>query len=412
MINREIGNLEYRRKLVKAGVVIVFMGILFCLARAIHNKYMPMITLKVENQSVMQGEELPAIQASVLCKGNPATILDRQSNYTVEKFLDDLKAEKGYRIQHEINPEVDGVYAVSVIVDKKLKEKLQGDWHRKVKFQVQDGTFEVQNQYGEWEKDKFKKWDGTYVISDFVKSKGSIYYFDKEGKMVTGEQMIRKRKYVFRKNGTMEYAEKKVDPQKPMIALTFDDGPGKYTDTLLATLDSYDARATFFMLGANAAKYPETIERMEAIGCELGNHSMNHANLVKLILPEYAEIDAAQAAISQAVGHGADVLRPPYGSVDGKVLGEAGIPSIMWSLDTKDWKRKDAVKISEYVLNYVSDGDIVLMHDIHGFSVDAANILIPTLLERGYQLVTVSELAEARGIELEKGEKYFHFYAN
>lgn len=346
-------------------------------------------------------------------QGKKETVLDKKTKYTVQKFLDDLNDGKGYTLKYKIDEKKEDSYSVEIVLDKKLKNKLRSEWKRKVKFAAKDGIFEVKNKYGTWEKDKFKKWDGSYVISDFVEAKGEIYYFDAEGKKVTGKQVIGKRTYVFRKNGTLKSKEKWVDPKKPMIALTFDDGPGQYTDALLEQLDKYNARATFFMLGKNAVKYPEIIQKMEKIGCELGNHSTNHTSLIKLNDEGVrSEIDTTQAAISRAVGHGASVLRPPYGEMNQHVRSIAKLPFVMWSLDTQDWKKKDAAKITEYVLSHVEDGDIILMHDIHEFSVDSAITLIPMLKEQGYQLVTVSEMAEFRGKEMKNGEKYFQFYPN
>lgn len=412
MINREIGNSEYRRKLVKIGIIIVVIGVLFCLASALHNLTMPVITLKVKKQSMIQDEEIPVLEAKAFCKGDKKTILDKKSKYTVGDFVNDLNKGKGYKLKYEIDETKDSVYPVFIVLDKTIEKKVHGKWYRKIKFKTEEGTFEVKNKYGEWEKDKFKKWDGTYIISDFMVSGGETYFFDKDGKMVTGELVRGRTKYIFREDGVLESKEDKIDPSRPMVALTFDDGPGKYTESLLATLEKYDARATFFMLGKNAEKYPEMIKKMEEMGCELGNHSATHTDLVKLDEDGIRqEIGRTQSAVEAAVGHGASLMRPPYGSMDSRVRGAAEMPIVMWSLDTLDWKKKDAAMITDDVLNSVADGDIVLMHDIHDFSVESAITLIPQLIERGYQLVTVSELAEARGVEMNNGEKYFKFYA-
>lgn len=462
-----------RQLKIRMAISILVFGMLVAVLTGIHYKNMPKITVKVKSQSMFQEEEIPVVQASVQLEGKKKVVLDKKSKYTVQDFVDDLKQGKGYRLKYEIDGKKEGKFPVSVVLDKKIKKNLEGKWNGKIKFSTEDGTLKVKNKYGTWEKDKFKRRDGTYVTSDFITSKGQTYYFDesgkkttgwqkingfqyffdkagkmqtgwkkdkkekyylqedgkmavgwldikkdsyyfdKNGKMVTGKKVIGKKKCVFRKDGTLKSKEKKVDPEKPMIALTFDDGPGKHTDALLNQLDQYDARATFFMVGKNAVKYPEVIQKMEKIGCELGNHSTTHANLVKLDDAGIRrEIDTAQSAIAEAVGYGGYLLRPPYGETDERVQSIADLPFVMWSLDTKDWKKKDAAKIIEYVLTYVGDGDIVLMHDIHDFSVEAARNLIPQLIERGYQLVTVSELAEARGTNLVNGEKYSQFYTD
>lgn len=201
-----------------------------------------------------------------------------------------------------------------------------------------------------------------------------------------------------------------INPNKPVIALTFDDGPGKHTERLLKQLEKYDARATFFMVGTNAEKYPKVIQHMQEIGCELGNHTTNHANLTKLTPDEIrTEIAQTDEAIIAAVGSGASLIRPPYGAVNDVVKSEADRPLVMWSIDTMDWNRENADEITKYVLKYVKDGDIVLMHDIHKISVDSAVEFIPKLIKKGYQFVTVSELAAYKGIDLENGIQYFEF---
>ena len=196
-----------------------------------------------------------------------------------------------------------------------------------------------------------------------------------------------------------------------MLALTFDDGPGADTDRLLSVLEENNARATFFMVGTRVPQHPETIKRMKEIGCELGNHTADHKNLKKL---SDAEIKEAIQSVSDQVAEATDgspttVTRPPYGAFDDHVKAAASSPLIMWSVDTLDWKTKNVESTIKSV-NSATDGDIILMHDIHKTSVEAAIKVIPQLVEKGYQLVTVSEMAEARGVKLEDGGVYFSFY--
>ncbi len=205
--------------------------------------------------------------------------------------------------------------------------------------------------------------------------------------------------------------ERIVDPNKPMIALTFDDGPGKLTMQLLEQLETYDAKATFFMVGTNVPRYPDTVRKVKEMGCEIGNHSVTHAKLTGLATDEeiVAEIIGTNTALSNIIGEESAFFRPPYGAVDDRVVALANAPLVMWSIDTRDWESKDAAVIRDYVLGTVQDGDIVLMHDIHEATVQAAIDCIPKLIENGYQLVTVSEMAAARGVTLENGVKYYKF---
>ena len=205
--------------------------------------------------------------------------------------------------------------------------------------------------------------------------------------------------------------ERVIDPNKPMVALTFDDGPGQYTRLLLELLETHDARASFFLVGYNVIKYPEEIRKMEKMGCDIGNHSTTHLRYTAHT-PEtvYNEINTTNIWIQDIIGHGATFVRPPYGAINENIQQIANAPIIMWSKDPKDWQLKDANLVRDTVLGNVQDGDIILLHDIHETTVQAMFEVIPALIERGYQLVTVSEMAKARGVDLQNTLKYYNFY--
>lgn len=192
-----------------------------------------------------------------------------------------------------------------------------------------------------------------------------------------------------------------VDPSKPMVALTFDDGPSRFDNRILASLEAVGGRATFFMVGYLVPQYKPVVERMIADGCELGNHSWRHENLSKLSAAAVQEsLQKTNDAITAIAGHPATVVRPPYGATGGQAkatIGAMGYAPILWSIDTLDWKTKNVDSTVNIVLNQIKDGDIILMHSIYGQSAEAAEKIIPELVKRGYQLVTVSELANARG---------------
>ena len=204
----------------------------------------------------------------------------------------------------------------------------------------------------------------------------------------------------------------RVDGGKPMIALTFDDGPGLYEDRIMDALDKVGGKATFFMVGNLVGSYSKTVKRMADSGHELGNHSWAHDNLSKLSPDGIRNsVNKCNQAILQATGKPATVVRPPYGATGGScksTLGSMGYASILWSIDTLDWKHKNADKTVSTVLSQVKDGDIILMHSIYSQSAAAAERLIPELTKRGFQLVTVSELAAARG-GMAPGKNYGSF---
>ena len=200
----------------------------------------------------------------------------------------------------------------------------------------------------------------------------------------------------------------KIDPDKPMIALTFDDGPSVYTEEILDQLEKYDARATFFVVGERVSEYASTIQRAHSIGCEIGNHSWSHPDLSTISVSAMKkELEKTDAAIEKITGEVPALLRPPYGGVDADVRANAGKPLIHWSVDTRDWSTRSSSSTINSVLNNARDGSIVLMHDIYSSTKSAAVSLIPTLISKGYQLVTVSEMAAYRGITLEDGTVYY-----
>ncbi len=205
---------------------------------------------------------------------------------------------------------------------------------------------------------------------------------------------------------------KKIDIAKPMIALTFDDGPyTRSTIPILNTLEEHNVVATFFVLGNRVNRHKDIIKRMAANGNEIGNHSYNHKDLTILTSKQVkSQIDMTQNAISKVVGSKPKIMRPTYGAFDNALKAQAKMPLILWSIDSMDWKSKDAEKIIELILSKVKDGDIILMHDIFEATAEAIEYLVPELINRGFELVTVSELYESRGRVLEVGNIYNRIY--
>ncbi len=121
------------------------------------------------------------------------------------------------------------------------------------------------------------------------------------------------------------------------------------------------------------------------------------------------QVDRTDQKLSEIIGEGASLIRPPYGAISDTMKASVGMPMILWNIDTLDWKTRNAEATVNTVMESVKDGDIILMHDIHTESVDAAVELIPKLIDAGFQLVTVSEMAAAKGIVLENGKSYTDF---
>lgn len=206
----------------------------------------------------------------------------------------------------------------------------------------------------------------------------------------------------------IDYSNPNIDPAKPMVALTFDDGPGgESTIRILDALKKYSAHATFFVVGSNIDKYADIIKREAAEGSEVGNHTNSHAQLTKLdtngIL---SEVNGVKEKIMQLTGQKVVPIRPPYGAVDDNVMATITDPVILWSIDTLDWKTRDAQSTIQNIQSSVYDGAIILMHDIYSTTADAAVNIIDWLHSQGYQMVTVSELGYYRRGGLKTGVRY------
>lgn len=196
-----------------------------------------------------------------------------------------------------------------------------------------------------------------------------------------------------------------IDPNKPMIALTYDDGPGTYTSDLLDICEKYNVHVTFFCLGMKITdKSKEDLKRAVDLGCEIASHTYSHINLekedIKTVISEEKKTDKA---IFDAIGRYPYFVRPPFGAYNDNVRRKIWAPLVYWSVETKDWSANSSEDIYKKVVNSASDGDIVLMHDIHINTVNAADSIFKTLQDEGYQLVTVSELCYYRKLAVTPG---------
>jgi peptidoglycan/xylan/chitin deacetylase (PgdA/CDA1 family) len=192
------------------------------------------------------------------------------------------------------------------------------------------------------------------------------------------------------------------------VALTFDDGPGPDTGRLLDILAAKGVHATFFVLGGAANARPELVAREVNEGHAVGNHTWDHKSLVKLDDASFDnEVGQTRDTIAAASGFTPTMVRPPYGAMNDRVVGRLaalGNSTILWNVDSEDWRNKSAAISTQRILDTVKPGAIVLMHDIHAWSVDAVPGIIDALHARGYTLVTVPELL---GGEPAPGVRYF-----
>lgn len=207
-----------------------------------------------------------------------------------------------------------------------------------------------------------------------------------------------------------------IDPDKPMIALTFDDGPvTAVTGPILDILETYHVRATFFVCGNRVYRNQEVLCRALGMGCEIGNHSWAHERFTDISIEKVAEsIDRTNGVIFRASGYTPRSMRPPGGSSNAeitKLAGRMDLAVVKWS-QSGNVNLTDPAEIAANVQmqaingRELRDGDIILLHDTHDFMIEAVEIMVPKLIEQGYQLVTVQELLHLSENGFESGRTY------
>jgi len=188
------------------------------------------------------------------------------------------------------------------------------------------------------------------------------------------------------------------NPNKRLIAITFDDGPHpSNTPRLLDILRDRNVKATFYVVGTNARAYPGLLQRMVAEGHEVANHSWNHPNLSQMS-PDAVrkQLQDTHDAIVAATGVRPTTFRPPYGALTENqrawIKRDFGYPTIMWDVDPQDWRRPGSSVVASRVISNTKPGSIILLHDIHAQSIDAVPTILDALLQQGYTFVPVNQL--------------------
>ena len=188
------------------------------------------------------------------------------------------------------------------------------------------------------------------------------------------------------------------------IAFTYDDGPSKYTQELLKILENNNSSATFFMLGNRMKNYEELVKKIKKSNSEIGNHSYSHKDLTSLNKLELEnELNSTNIIYNAITGENLKYLRPPYNYYNDNII-NSGYEIVTWNIDTKDWLLKDSDKIYNNVISKACDGCIVLMHDIYDETIEATRKLLPKLNEMGYEIVSVSKLAEIKSYNFESDD--------
>ncbi len=311
--------------------------------------------------------------------------------YTVRQVNGDLRGsynKDGYAIKYIVSPKVtaklspNGVVlrwsTVNVGSGYLVQRKAEGEQSWKTIAQIKSSSV------------------GQYVDSAPVFGKKNYYRI-----FVNGENLVSDNIYVYG-----------INPKGKVVALTYDDGPyTPVTNQILDMLEKYNSRATFFVVGSRVATYKDCIKREAAMDCEIGNHTYNHTILTSVSATTIkSEISRTNEVVKQITGQAPKIVRTPGGAVNSTVKANVDYPMFNWSVDTLDWKYRNSSSVVSYIKNNVRDGSIVLMHDLYGSTGDATEIIVPWLIQNGYQLVTVSELMEIKGIDVQKGQLYTKGY--
>ena len=189
--------------------------------------------------------------------------------------------------------------------------------------------------------------------------------------------------------------KKNIAADDKVVALTFDDGPSKYTESILDVLKKYDACATFFVVGNRVPFYGDILRRTLNEGSELGNHSYDHKLLTRLSKEDFQdEVNKTQEAIKKFTGFTPTLFRPTYGGYTNALKSYTDLRFVLWDVDSRDWEVKSKEKILKNVLPNVKSGSIILMHDGLKYGLNALEDIVKDLKNDGYKFVTVSELLE------------------
>jgi len=200
------------------------------------------------------------------------------------------------------------------------------------------------------------------------------------------------------------------EDNRKLVSLTFDDGPSKYTEELLVLLKEYDIKVTFFVLGYNINKHSNALLQASIDGHEIAIHGDTHTSFTNLTIDETTtEINNTINYIEALGIDAAELVRPPYGSLNTELKENINYPFILWNIDTEDWKTKDKDQIKQQIIDNIGEGAIILMHDttsaVHKADMEALKEILPELTQE-YRFVTISELCEHYNINLENGKSY------
>ena len=291
------------------------------------------------------------------------------------------------------------------------------------KNEIADGyIMEYKQKDGEYESGQRFRIDKEETVYDFGALQPENYllrmysYMGKKDPVISPpseEQMISIGKKAQKTASGATFFDPNIDPEKPMVAFTFDDGPfdGVYSDRILDALEKYEVTATFFMVGCYVEDHPENLKRKVDLHMELGNHTWDHSKYGESITAE--DISSCSDAIFEVTGQRPTAFRPPGGAQGDAIINEAtseGMAIYLWNVNSEDYESRNADAIYSMVMGTLADGNIIGMHDTYEATAEAVERMIPEILAQGYQIVSAHDLVVAKtGNEPEPGEIYYSF---
>ena len=324
-----------------------------------------------------------------------------------------------------------GERVLPLVYDMTTGEQLQGsDLIKETYFAIVKERLQtyVTEQFPEAAGSAFVSYDETYQSEDYQKfyltEDELVFYFEENTLMENHKAFsygvkLSEAKAFFHKDlegNLKEPVIRKLDPNKKMIALTFDDGPHpKVEDKLLRMLEENDVKATFFLLGQRINDwYPDMPGKIYEAGHEVASHTYSHTLDFGRVTAKnmWSEINQTNLLIANATGYAPDYIRFP-GGTDGKRTVDVPMVVVGWSMDSIDYREKNKADGATIIYErlkeskYLEDGAIVLLHSIYDNSYEGVAQLIPYLREQGYEFVTMSEMFYYKGFSPDTGITYY-----
>lgn len=408
-------------------ITLVIAGVLIVLGALVWTNYLqPVNVPEISSTSnefgtLEKGEEVNKQYEVYSQKLNSNTQVDTEVNTYINDSITDFIKEnsKDDKILNKDKPVFKNIIdtykvndnLVSIRITTVIKKVYEEDFNTSIKAFNYNTETQTQVTLDELFKSGYKEKLGTIYTDSYLLNKKQIEFYNGEQKTSCTYNSLKE--YAYSKSLTAqnydvtedEYQEMfahVVDKTKKMVAITLDDGPhATNTQKILDILEKNNARATFFMLGQNVVNNKDVVKDVYDRGNEIGIHTWDHKQLTKLTAEEIVqEVESTSDAIYEITGERPKLVRPPYGAVNSTVKSALDYPLILWNIDSLDWKSRDENQIVPLVMNSVQDGDIILLHDIHSTTVPAVEKIVEQLAQDGYQLVTVSQMLEAKGYDL------------